>query len=165
MCDFKYNDGGRSNHFKGTARDCVTRAIAIATERDYKEVYDELNELSKEMNPKIINSKRYRGKSSSRNGIHKKVYHKYILDQGFEWVSKMKIGSGCTTHLHKDELPGGIIIARLSKHLTCVIDGVINDTYNPQRGGVVGMKDGVKYSKKETRCVYGYYIKSNYSEL
>ena len=27
---FKHSDGGRSQYFKGTAGDCVTRAIAIA---------------------------------------------------------------------------------------------------------------------------------------
>jgi len=71
----------------------------------------------------------------------------------------MKIGEGCKVHLHKDELPQGILIARLSRHLTCMIDGTINDTSNPQRGGVVGTKNGVPFSQKETRCVYGYYLK------
>ena len=29
--EFNYNDGGRSQYFKGTGGDCVTRAISIAT--------------------------------------------------------------------------------------------------------------------------------------
>lgn len=38
-----YNDGGRADAgFKGEAGDCVTRAIAIAMDRPYKEVYNEL---------------------------------------------------------------------------------------------------------------------------
>ncbi len=40
------DDGGRAAAgFKGATRDCVTRAIAIATERHYQQVYDELNAL------------------------------------------------------------------------------------------------------------------------
>ena len=42
---FIYDDGGRSKYFKGNARDCVTRAIAIATGIDYKEVYDTIKDL------------------------------------------------------------------------------------------------------------------------
>ena len=33
---FNYNDGGRDKYFKGTTGDCVTRAIAIACDLDYK---------------------------------------------------------------------------------------------------------------------------------
>jgi len=56
----------------------------------------------------------------------------------------MKIGSGCTVHLKKDELPKGRVIASLSKHLVAVIDGIIYDTYDCSQNG--------------TRCVYGYYV-------
>ena len=43
--DFVYNDGGRSKYFDGKkVGDCVTRAVAIASGRDYKEVYDFLAE-------------------------------------------------------------------------------------------------------------------------
>jgi hypothetical protein len=55
----------------------------------------------------------------------------------------MAIGSGCKVHLKADELPKGTIIANVSGHFVCVIDGVIQDTYDCSRGG--------------TRCVYGYY--------
>lgn len=38
-----FNDGGRAAAgFKGSARDCVCRSIAIVTGRPYKEVYDRL---------------------------------------------------------------------------------------------------------------------------
>ena len=67
-----------------------------------------------------------------------------IASLGGQWVSCMGIGTGCTTHLRVDEIPmQGRIIASVSKHLTAVIDGVINDTYDPSRDG--------------TRCVYGYW--------
>jgi hypothetical protein len=57
----------------------------------------------------------------------------------------MKIGSGCRVHLADGELPMGWLIVRCSRHLTAVIDGVIHDTHDPQRGG--------------KRCVYGYFSK------
>ena len=47
--EFIYDDGGRAAAgFKGKTGDCVTRAIAIATGRPYREVYDRLNEIAQE---------------------------------------------------------------------------------------------------------------------
>ena len=128
--EFKYNDGGRSKYFKGEARDCVTRAIAIATNRDYKEIYNEV--------AKIIGY-------TPRNSVKKKDTRKVMEKLGFKWVSCMGIGTGCTTHLRDGELPNGTIICRVTAHITCIIDGVINDTFDPSRDG--------------TRCVYGYWYK------
>ena len=145
---FQFNDGGRSKYFKGTAGDCVTRAIAIATKKDYKEVYNYL----------ATEQKKLTGVKSARNGVSKIVYHKYLIENGFEWIPTMKRGQGCKVHLHKDELPSGTLVIRLSRHLTCMIDGVIYDTYNPQRGSRVVFSNGVAIDAiTETRCVYGYY--------
>lgn len=131
MTKFKYNDGGRaSSGFKGKTGDCVTRAIAIASNLPYKEVY---NELFK------------RAKGTPRNGVKRKIYEQYLKELGFQWITTSGIGVGCKIHLDPKELPEGIIIVRLSKHLSTVIDGVINDTYDCSRGG--------------SRCVYGYYKK------
>ena len=127
-----YNTGGREKYFKGYAGDCVTRAFAIATGRDYKEVYDELSAML----PKG---------QSARDGVPQKICRKYADQIGWEWVPCMTIGSGCKVHLRSDELPGGTIICRVSKHLVAVIDGVLQDTYDCTRGG--------------TRCVYGYWRK------
>jgi len=69
--------------------------------------------------------------------------HKYLRELGYEWVPTMGQGTGCQVHLRADELPSGRIIARVTRHLCAVIDGVIYDTGNPSRGG--------------TRCVYGYW--------
>lgn len=57
----------------------------------------------------------------------------------------MKVGSGCQMRLNAKELPSGRLIAKVSKHLVAVIDGVVHDTEDPSRGG--------------TRCVYGYFRK------
>ena len=141
--DFNFNDGGRSKYFKAeNVGDCVVRSVAIATGIDYKKIYDL---FAKE-------NLRLRGRKTARNGIDRKIYEKFLLENGFTWVPKMKIGQGCKTHLNENEVPrSGVLVLSLSRHLTCVIDGVINDTYDPSRGG--------------TRCVYGYYIKEETPQL
>ena len=141
---FHYSDGGRSNYFKATnVGDCVTRAICNATCKDYKEVYKALNDLSLKQN-----ASKHKGqkRSSSRDGVFKETYEQYLKELGWEWHPTMIFGKGCTTHLREDELPNGTIIVSVSKHLTCVKNGVLYDTYDCSREG--------------TRCVYGYYTKS-----
>jgi len=133
------NDGGRAKAgFKGVAGDCVTRAIAIAAEIDYLTVYDALNSLTA--------ARRSRGKrSSARTGVPPVITRQYLDALGWRWTPTMGIGTGCTVHARRDELPSGRLILRLSRHCVAMIDGVIHDTYDPTRGG--------------TRCVYGYWQK------
>lgn len=127
---FVYNDGGRYKYFTASkVGDCVTRAVAIAVNKDYKEVYDEITKLVG---------------YTPRNGVRKKDTKKIMEHFGGRWVATMNIGSGCKVHLNDRELPKGRIVCNLSGHVTCVIDGVINDTYDCSRNG--------------TRCVYGYWV-------
>jgi len=156
MTGYVYDDGGRSAAgYRGRAGDCVVRAIAIATGQNYRTVYDDLavrikaaSDADWEKISQRIPS--WRGKrnpdrdTSPRNGVAREVYEPYLLNEvGWQWTPVMRIGSGVTMHLRADELPQGRLIARLSKHLCAVIDGVVHDTYDPSRRG--------------TRCVYGYY--------
>ena len=137
-----YDDGGRREAgYRGEAGDCAVRAIAIATQLDYKQVYDDLNLLCKE--EKI--TKRRKSKSHSGSGVWRITYEKYLKDLGWKWVPTMFIGSGCKVHLSASELPKGRLVTRLSKHLAAVVDGVLHDTHDCSRLG--------------TRCVYGYFIK------
>jgi hypothetical protein len=134
---FQWDDGGRAAAgFRGQADDCVTRSIAIAAFLPYREVYDELNSRTRAM--------RQNGElSGARTGVTRDVYQPYLGEIGWVWMPRMTIGSGCTTHLRSGEVPAGRIIARLSKHLVAVINGVIHDLSDPSRGG--------------TRCVYGWF--------
>lgn len=136
------NDGGRSESGrKGTAGDCVCRAVSIATGIPYDEVYSQLS---------TINTMTKGDKTcSARNGIHtKSVYFKKFMEGlGWKWTATMRIGQGCKVHLRADELPLGRIICAVSKHYVAVIDGVIHDTFDPSRGG--------------NRCVYGYWSKES----
>jgi len=148
---FKFNDGGREQAgYKGQTGDCVTRAIAIASGKPYQEVYDALNETSQ---VERIGS-RCKGRSNSRTGVYRKTYEKYIESIGGKWTPTMLIGQGCKVHLRDGELPMGRLVVKVSKHLTAVLDGVINDTHDPQRHGII-VENGV--TRPYSRCVYGYY--------
>jgi len=138
---FTYNDGGRKDAgYKGETGDCAVRAIAIATGKPYQEVYDKINEIGKSEHI----GKRKRGKSDARTGVYKRTFKKYIEEElGWKWIPTMFIGQGCKIHLREKELPKGILIARVSKHYVAIINGVIQDLYDPSRQG--------------TRCVYGYW--------
>lgn len=140
--EFNYNDGGRAAAgFKRTTRcgDCVCRAIAIATQRPYIEIYSLILHFAKQERT----GKRKRRISDPEKGVFRSTERKVMAFLGWEWVPTMGIGTGCKVHLRADELPAGRIVANVSHHFTAVIDGVINDIFDPSRG--------------ETRCVYGYY--------
>lgn len=165
--EFVYNDGGRAAAgYKGHAGDCVVRAIAIASGKPYQEVYDALNRAAKSQQPLRGSYMPRHLKSSSRNGVYRKIYEPYLLALGFKWTPTMKIGSGCKVHLVADELPSGTLIVAVSKHLTTVIDGVIHDTHDPQRAWITfgpnivtdeNGQQGNEVLSVSRRCVYGYY--------
>lgn len=141
---FIYSDGGRSKYFKAEGvGDCVCRAICNATGEDYKKIYDMINQQAKSERK----GRRKRGISNARSGVYKENYSKILAELGWEWHPTMTIGSGCHTHLSENDLPNGVLIVKVSKHLTCVKDGVLYDTYDCSREG--------------TRCVYGYFIKES----
>jgi len=144
--EFLHDDGGReSAGYKGSAGDCVTRAIAIAAELPYKEVYDALAEgnATQRLSKRDRKTKRVR---TANNGVttHRKWFKDYMRGLGFEWTPTMQIGSGCQVHLRPDELPKtGRHVLSLSKHLAAYVDGTLRDTGDCSRDG--------------TRCVYGYW--------
>lgn len=141
MTNWVKNDGGReAAGYKGTTRDCVCRAIAIATEKPYQEVYDLINEFAKREKP--------RGKtkrSHARTGVQKTTIRRIMAHLGWIWVPTMLVGQGCKVHLDGAELPKGRLVVSCSRHTVAVIDGVIHDAYDPSREG--------------KRCVYGYFHK------
>lgn len=141
---FQFDDGGRAAAgYRGTAGDCVVRAIAIAAGRPYLEIYDRVNGAAVHERT----GTRKRGKSNARTGVYRSSIKRVMKSLGWVWTPTMQIGSGCTVHLRADELPSGRLVVSVSKHLTAVIDGVIHDTHDCSRRG--------------TRCVYGYWQAPN----
>lgn len=129
-----YDDGGRAAAgFRGVAGDCFVRAVAIAAERPYADLYREVA---------AANAVAGRARSA-RDGVTIRVARAFLAERGWVWHPTMSIGSGCTVHLRADELPAGRLITSVSKHYAAVIDGVVRDNHDPSRDG--------------TRCVYGYW--------
>ena len=123
---YQYNDGGRSaSGRKGHAGDCVCRAIAIAMDRDYDEVYRELADANKAAGHK----------KSARNGIYRKVYEAYLNQHGWVWHSAPKFDGRKARH---SDMPNGVVIVRMARHIACVIDGVVHDTWDSRRKMVYG---------------------------
>jgi hypothetical protein len=140
---FEYNDGGRkAAGYQGKTGDCVCRSIAIATKLPYAYVYMLLNEQAQQQRI----TKRQPKRGSARTGIYKTTIKRFMEMLGWRWTPTMQIGSGCKVHLRAGELPTGRLIVSVSKHITCVIDGTIQDTHDCSRRG--------------TRCVYGYWRKN-----
>lgn len=170
---FVYNDGGRkAAGFQGKAGDCVARSIAIATGLPYTIVYDRLaNGNADQRSSRHSRSKSSHGVRTASHGIWttRKWFLDYMHELGFVWTPTMLVGQGCKVHLHDNELPMGRLIAKLSKHYTAVIDGVINDTYDPRREvhcirplSSGPLKPGEWINENgvcsvSRRCVYGYW--------
>ena len=155
---FVTNDGGRAEAgYKGTAGDCVCRAICIASGLPYSDVYAVLANGTHDQ--RVTKRSGQRAKTA-RNGINtkRKWFKDYMASIGFVWTPTMLVGQGCKTHLVQGELPSGKLVVSVSKHYTAVVDGVVHDTFDPQRCTVeVGVKDGTPYRTESERCVYGYW--------
>ena len=120
--NFVFHDGGRAAAgYRCATGDCVTRSIAIATGKPYQEVYDALNRLGQ--TERI--TKRKKKRSSSRTGVFRATYQRYLESLGWRWTSTMSIGTGCRVHLRASELPQGPLLVKVSRHPTAVIDGVL----------------------------------------
>ncbi len=140
MTRFVEDDGGRAvAGYKGKTTDCVCRAIAIAVQRPYQEVYDLIKFYAQQERPRRGGEAR----SSPRRGVRQVTERKIMAMYGWVWVPTMGIGTGCRVHLDGNELPGGRLVVAVSRHLTAMVDGVVHDLYDPAREG--------------KRCVYGYW--------
>lgn len=74
-----FDDGGRAaSGYKGKTGDCVCRAISIAVERPYQEVYDLINEFAKSERT----GKRKKKVSNARTGVYKRSIRKVMEHYG-----------------------------------------------------------------------------------
>lgn len=81
--EFVYATAGREKYYDVIrVGDCVTRAIANATGRDYKEIYDLINSYASR------EKSRDGKKSSARNGVSKDTVYRVLTDLGWNWVQK-----------------------------------------------------------------------------
>ena len=124
------DDGGRASAgYKGQANDCVCRAVAIATERPYQEIYDRLEAM--------IQAKF--GPTKRPPGVEALMHDGVMRALGWVWVPTSKV------HLRKDDLPSGRLVVCISYHAVAVVDGVLHDTHDCSQYG--------------TKSIRGYYKK------
>lgn len=133
-------DDPSSRYFETHENDSISRSISIATGISYDRVQAMLDKyIEREcLDDKYVNN--------SRLKLRKEVAPMFLKDLGYSWICKMQFSGGCKFHLKDGELPKDkTLIVNISKHFTCVKNGIIHDLYDPSRDG--------------TRAVYGYYIK------
>jgi len=119
LLDYEHSDGGRAQYKEGRAGDCVTRAISIATGRDYQAVWNELQAM---------------GAKNPDNGVNKRIWSKLLKALGFKWVSCGKNG-----RTNRDYVPtNGAVILRQRRHLCAVINGVLKDTHTTHQKKITG---------------------------
>ena len=86
---FVCNDGGRqAAGFRGPAGDCVCRAVAIVTERPYREVYRLINQLARDY-PRL-----HDGHSTARTGVSTPLLRHLMRQLGLTWHLPRALGRG-----------------------------------------------------------------------
>jgi hypothetical protein len=148
-CRWVKDDGGRKKsgiastaRRKDEARDCVTRAIAIATGKPYREVHDALTVATVRLlyeggdpeSPEWSKYARRRGGVCAfdpDHGCPDGAYRPYLESLGWRYTST----KGGKAHLRADELPCGRLIVLIHRHLVAVIDHVIHDTHDCRGSG------------------------------
>ena len=100
-------------------KDCVKRAITLATEKDYMEVQRELNRLKK-----ITKCTAFNDVKNYKYYIEKILKCNKISFPAIAGESRMNGKRFC------EQFPKGKYILRMAGHLSCCIDGMINDTWD-----------------------------------
>jgi len=148
MLPFVKTDGGRAKAgFRGTCGDCGTRALAIAGEHEYKEVYKH-----------IANSKSYRFAGDGYSRIRGASPREGVDQCDMEWTMKYLDKPGVWKRFEFATLPShlcpktsranrwtseflvnrwdipsvGTMIVNVPCHYFAVIDGVAHDSWNSQ---------------------------------
>jgi hypothetical protein len=129
---FQKNDGGRAAAgYKASTDDSLVRAIVIASQRPYEEIYDRLAEDSKTQRPAWAQLKGDKPTSKIFVNANHKWFKDYMRELGFDSVSLNNIPGGSHNFYLKDGgFPMGRLVVRLGGHYAAVIDGVLHDTYD-----------------------------------
>lgn len=107
---YVYDDGGRSQYYKGKTRDCLCRAIAIVTGWDYKFVYDMIKHDLHQHPGKGIRDDR--------------MLRLFMKNIGFEY-------GVCQGVLVKGKMPHKCrMVCMTRNHAIAVINGEVHDTFD-----------------------------------
>ena len=117
MIGYMYDDGGRAaSGAKGSARDCVVRALAIVTNMDYADAYHA---------GAAVNRENGDGVKSARNGVPKQVTEILYKANGLRRVALPRGSKPTFTAAHRTY---GNCVVTTTKHVCALIDGNLRDT-------------------------------------
>jgi hypothetical protein len=134
--DYEFSDGGRSaaGYKVQHVGDCVIRAIAIATKKDYKKIYRDLQESQR----RYYQSLGYRTGRNVNDGVSEAVSKPYLKAIG--WVKIYDWDAMPVKRFHPDNLPKrrDVIVTinysrsgkRNCNHMMAIRGGKILDTWN-----------------------------------
>lgn len=134
---FVMDDSGRSASKRPKQdNDCTVRALAKACALDYDVAYEKLQAAGRICN---------RGFDFKKWAKTNKVY-----ERSFTWKALQAVKGQPRMTLAKfaEEYDDGYYIARLSKHVVAVCNGVVYDTFE----------------NRPDRCVYGYWRHNDYED-
>ena len=119
MIRYTYDDGGRADAgYNGqSAGDCVSRALAILTNNDYKLVYLDLAHANKLK----------AGKRSARDGLLSKVWQPVYRDYD---LVKVKLPPGARPTYSEAHEQYGDCIVSTAKHVAAIVDGNLRDVFD-----------------------------------
>jgi hypothetical protein len=142
--DGGFSESGLTNRGRRKHGSPVVAAIAIAEQRRYSEVYYELRTLQWDFTMRARSKRKQEHSGDPHHGVFVEVFKPYLLARGWLWTPTMGVGTGVTMHLDYEEVPDlPLLIARISKSLVTVINGVAQYTHDPSRDG--------------RRALYGYF--------
>ena len=122
MCNvFIKSDGGYAQSgfkVKKNIGNCVPRAIANAFNKPYKDVWNDLFDL---------------GKSNGLFPNQERLYEMYIKKHGWVKMKPQRTPSGKLKKLKYFQCKNITALVRTRKHLVCVKNGKILDTWNSGR--------------------------------
>lgn len=133
------DDGGRKlAGYKGTTRDCVLRATCIFFDVDYQITYKLLNKFCKPFNEENIG--RYK-KSGSRVGVSNLLTPNWFESFGLVYVPILRTKHQRYKRANLKDLPElkkGKYILNMRKHVACVKDGILYDSWDSRNNVVYG---------------------------
>lgn len=91
--------------------DCTVRAISLATNRSWDETYHELSNFAQ----------------AQATMLDEVIYINDYLDDNFLRLKPLENTVGEFAHQH----PYGTYLITMNGHITCCIDGIIYDTFDP----------------------------------
>jgi hypothetical protein len=114
--NYKYYQPNKKD-LKDEYGDCVIRALTKALGKDWLEVFDEMQPLSRELQVPFN---------------CKPCYEKYIESNGFTYhgISNAKGTKRPTVDRFAKDHPTGVYILRVAHHIVAVVDGIYYDTWD-----------------------------------